>query len=79
MMPIPPGIWTSIIPSLSLIDIVESNGDTLDSMDFDIILDEQGNYQYTVSGTALLRFLADCYGHTRTDELKVKGKKCHSG
>ena len=57
---------------LALIDIVESNGDTLDSMDFDIILDEQGNYQYTVSGTALLRFLADCYGHTRTDELKVK-------
>lgn len=57
---------------LSLIDIVESNGDTLDSMDFDIILDENGNYQYTVSGTALLRFLADCYGHTRTDELKIK-------
>lgn len=57
---------------LSLIDIVESNGDTLDSMDFDIILDENGNYQFTVSGTALLRFLADCYGHTRTDELKVK-------
>lgn len=57
---------------LSLIDIVESNGDTLDSMDFDIILDENGNYQFTVSGTALLRFLADCYGHTRTDELKIK-------
>ncbi|MBQ7584355.1 MAG: penicillin-binding protein [Lachnospiraceae bacterium] len=57
---------------LSLIDIVESNGDTLDSMDFNIILDENGNYQFTVSGTALLRFLADCYGHTRTDELKVK-------
>ncbi len=57
---------------ISLIDIVESNGDTLDSMDFDIILDENGNYQFTVSGTALLRFLADCYGHTRTDELKIK-------
>ena len=57
---------------LSLIDIVESNGDTLDSMDFDIILDENGNYQFTVSGTALLRFRADCYGHTRTDELKIK-------
>ena len=57
---------------LSLIDIVESNGDTLDSMDFDIIIDENGNYQFTVSGTALLRFLADCYGHNRTDELKVK-------
>lgn len=57
---------------LSLIDIVESNGDTLDSMDFDVVLDENGNYEYTVSGTALLRFLADCYGHTRTDELKVK-------
>ena len=57
---------------LSLIDIVEGNGDTLDSMDFDIILDENGNYQFTVSGTTLLRFLADCYGHTRTDELKIK-------
>ncbi len=57
---------------LSVIDIVEGNGDSLDSMDFDIILDENGNYQFTVSGTALLRFLADCYGHTRTDELKVK-------
>lgn len=57
---------------LSVIDIVEGNGDSLDSLDFDIILDENGNYQFTVSGTALLRFLADCYGHTRTDELKVK-------
>lgn len=56
---------------LSLIDIVESNGDSLDSMDFDIILDENGNYEFTVSGTALLRFLADCYGHSRTDELKA--------
>ena len=57
---------------LSVIDIVESNGDSIDSMDFDIVLDENGNYQFTVSGTALLRFLADCYGHNRTDELKVK-------
>ncbi|MCR5773593.1 MAG: penicillin-binding protein [Lachnospiraceae bacterium] len=57
---------------LSLIDIVESNGDSMDSMDFDIILDETGNYQFTVGGTSLLRFLADCYGHNRTDELKIK-------
>ncbi|MCR5747881.1 MAG: penicillin-binding protein [Lachnospiraceae bacterium] len=57
---------------LSVIDIVESNGDSLDSLDFDVVLDENGNYQYTVTGTALLRFLADCYGHNRTDELKVK-------
>ena len=28
---------------LSVIDIVEGNGDSLDSMDFDIILDENGN------------------------------------
>ncbi len=57
---------------INLIDIIESNGDSLDSMDFDIVIDENGNYQFTVSGTALLRFLADCYGHTRTDELLVK-------
>ncbi len=57
---------------LRLIEIIEGNGDSLDSMDFDIVTDENGNYQFTVSGTALLRFLADCYGHTRTDELLVK-------
>lgn len=52
-----------------LIQMIEKNGDHIIT-DFNIVLDEQGNYTYNVSGTRLLRFLADVYGHTTVDLLK---------
>ncbi|MBE5895057.1 MAG: penicillin-binding protein [Lachnospiraceae bacterium] len=39
------------------------------SSDFPIYLDEFGNYSYSVEGNALLRFLADVYGHASTSDL----------
>ena len=55
----------------NLIKIVEKNGDKTDS-DFDIIVDADGNFSYTVEGTQLQRFLADIYGHTSIDDLAYK-------
>ncbi len=52
-----------------LIQMIEKNGDHIIT-DFNIVLDEQGNYTYNVSGTRLLRFLADVYGHSTVDQLK---------
>lgn len=51
-----------------LIGIVERNGDTV-IQDFNIIIDEDGNFSYAVTGTQLLRFLADVYGHSSIDDL----------
>ncbi len=58
---------------LRLIDIIERNGDKLDN-DFNIVLDENGNYQFTVTGSGLLRFLADCYGKSSVDKLLIREK-----
>ncbi len=55
------------------IKLVEQSGDKTVS-DFNIILDSAGNYKFNVSDTALLRFLADIYGHSSTDELAYKEK-----
>ncbi len=55
------------------IQILESNGDDVVS-DFSIYLDKDGAYAFNISGTRLLRFLADIYGHTYTDDLKEKEK-----
>ncbi len=52
-----------------LIHMIEKNGDHIIA-DFNIVLDENGNYTYNVSGTRLLRFLADVYGYTTIDLLK---------
>lgn len=52
-----------------LIRMIEKNGDHIIT-DFNIVRDEHGNYAYNVSGTRLLRFLADVYGHTTIDKLK---------
>lgn len=52
-----------------LIQMIEKNGDHIIT-DFNIVLDEQGNYTYNVSGTRLLRFLADVYGYSTIDLLK---------
>lgn len=55
---------------LNTIKIIEENGDTLVS-DFNIILNENGQYEYAVSDTKLYRFLADIYGKKKIDDLKT--------
>lgn len=51
-----------------LIHMIEANGDTVIS-DFNVMLDDAGEYAFTVEGTKLSRFLADIYGRTKIDEL----------
>lgn len=56
-----------------LIGMIEQNGDSIIS-DFHVVLDKNGNYEYNVEGTQLLRFLADVYGYATIDQLKEKEK-----
>lgn len=56
-----------------LIQCIEKNGDQIIS-DFNIILDENYQYQFNVEGTKLHRFLADVYGYTTIDKLKEKNE-----
>ena len=55
------------------INLIESNGDKITN-DFPITVDENGEYQFTVSDMALSRFLRDTYGaksiSALTDEQK---------
>ena len=55
----------------SLIKIVEGNGDRLNS-DFDIIVNDTGEYRFTLSGRAQLRFLADIYGRSNIEDLLIR-------
>ncbi len=57
----------------SLIDIIESNGDSVDQ-DFGIIVNERRNFEFTGEGNKLLRFLADVYGHNSINDLKYEEK-----
>ncbi len=50
------------------ITIIERGGDEV-SGDFSITLSRSGNYEYTVQGQTLLRFLADIYGQAETTAL----------
>lgn len=52
----------------SLIDVIQRNGDSIIN-DFNIVIDEDGNFSYTITGTPLLRFLADVYGHSNINDL----------
>ena len=57
----------------TVIDMIEKNGDTVNS-DFGIIVDEYDNYQFLYAeGTRRLRFLADVYGYTTIDKLTKAG------
>jgi len=56
-----------------LIKMIASNGDKVIS-DFNIILDEDGNYSFSLEGTKLLRFLADIYGEKLTSDLTYAQK-----
>lgn len=51
-----------------LIGMVEKNGDNVIT-DFKVVLNGDGEFEYTVEGTSLLRFLADVYGKTTIDKL----------
>ncbi len=56
-----------------LIKMIEKNGDKVVT-DFNIVLDENGEFAFSVSDTRLLRFLADVYGHSYIDDLKYEEK-----
>lgn len=56
-----------------ILKVLDKNGDKIEN-NFCIALNEDGSFSYTVDGKKLLRFLADVYGHTQTDELKYDKK-----
>ena len=56
-----------------LIDMIESNGDQVVS-DFNIALDENNDFEFTVENTAKMRFLADVYGRLSISDLKYEEK-----
>lgn len=58
---------------MKTIRILEENGDDVVS-DFNIFLNKDGEYEFGVTGTKLLRFLADIYGHSSIEDLKEKEK-----
>ena len=56
-----------------LIGIIEKNGDKIIN-DFNIILDKDDHFQFTVSDKQKLRFLADIYGCDTVDKLSYTQK-----
>ena len=52
-----------------LIKMIEKNGDGVIT-DFNIIIDENGEFAFNVEGTKRLRFLADIYGESYIDDLE---------
>ena len=56
---------------LKMIRIIEKSGDEIDS-NFSIVIDDNGNYAYTVSDTKLRRFRADIYGYADPGDMKYE-------
>ena len=56
-----------------VLDILRENGDDV-SYDFHIYIDDNGDFAFDVTGTRLLRFLADVYGRITIDDLKEREK-----
>ena len=56
-----------------LITIIEKNGDSVDK-NFNIVINDAGNFEFTVEDRQLLRFLADVYGHPQINDLKYEEK-----
>lgn len=56
---------------LKVIDIIEKNGDKIIN-DFNIVLDEDGKFAFTLDGTQHKRFLADIYGRLKISDLKYE-------
>lgn len=57
----------------SLINMIEENGDSVVS-DFNIIIGNNGEFAFAVSGTAQQRFLADVYGKAYIEDLDYREK-----
>ena len=57
----------------TLIQLIEQNGDSVVS-DFNIYIDDNGEFAFAVSGTSLQRFLADIYGHPYVEDLTYEEK-----
>lgn len=53
---------------LNTVRIIEENGDKVVN-DFNIVLDEYGNFAFAVSDSKLMRFRADIYGRKTVDDL----------
>ena len=51
------------------INLVEEHGDSV-IRNFNIILNDKGEFEYSISGSRLQRFLADVYGRTNTSDLE---------
>lgn len=54
-----------------VIDVIEKNGDKIIN-DFNIVVNSDGEYAYTVSDKKLKRFLADIYGHSDIADLEYE-------
>lgn len=52
-----------------LISLIEENGGTV-TTDFPITIDENGEFQFTVEGSTLIRFKKDMYSLTASEKLK---------
>ncbi|MDO4189168.1 MAG: penicillin-binding transpeptidase domain-containing protein [Lachnospiraceae bacterium] len=61
---------------LNTINIIEANGDKVTN-DFKIVLNEYNQFEYAVSDSKLLRFLADIYGHKNVDELSTSERNAN--
>ena len=57
-----------------IIKIIESNGDAINN-DLNIALTEEGQLEFTVSGTSLQRFRADVYGYSKIADLSKNQNK----
>ena len=56
-----------------ILHTLDQNGDTIDN-DFSVLLTDDGNYEFSVSGTKLQRFRADVYGESDVSELGYNEK-----
>lgn len=56
-----------------IIEILHKNGDDISS-DFKIIVNDDNEYEFSVEGTQLQRFLADIYGYKKVTELTYDQK-----
>lgn len=56
---------------LKMIHLIEESGDNI-AGNFNIIIDENGNYAYTVSETKLRRFKADIYGKADPGDMSYE-------
>lgn len=56
-----------------IIGVLRDNSEDIYN-DFHVILDEEGNYIFNVTGTSLKRFLADVFGQSSYDDLSYNKK-----